>query len=277
MLNINITEDALLQKEKILDENGFGVIYGHKCTETNKWYIGQTSQKNPLSRWGLNGRRYLEKENGEFRHKKFAPAILKYGWDKFEHYILGYYLIEDLKNFEIFWISEKNSFLEGYNSTDGSEPVNRKKERNFKKLNKEERILKYSHPHTEETKQYLREINLGKHHTEETKRKMSESHKGKIPKITPERNKKLSDIGKTKIGSLNSFYGKHHTEETKQKLRESSSKPVLQIDPITNEIIKRFPSPTVAAKEVGLSNCSTISHCCLGSQQTSKGFKWRYE
>lgn len=34
-----------------------------------------------------------------------------------------------------------------------------------------------------------------------------------------ERNRKLSEIGKTKIGSLNNFFGKHHSEETLQKLR----------------------------------------------------------
>lgn len=34
-----------------------------------------------------------------------------------------------------------------------------------------------------------------------------------------ERNRKLSEIGKTKVGELNSFYGRHHTEKTKEKLR----------------------------------------------------------
>ena len=30
--------------------------------------------------------------------------------------------------------------------------------------------------------------------------------------------KKLSDIGKTKVGKLNNFYGRKHSEETKKKI-----------------------------------------------------------
>lgn len=35
------------------------------------------------------------------------------------------------------------------------------------------------------------------------------------------RNKKLSEIGKTKVGKLNSFYGHTHSEETRQKLSDA--------------------------------------------------------
>ena len=35
------------------------------------------------------------------------------------------------------------------------------------------------------------------------------------------KNKKLSEIGKTKVGKLNSFYGRKHSEETRQKLRDA--------------------------------------------------------
>lgn len=39
-------------------------------------------------------------------------------------------------------------------------------------------------------------------------------------KYSAEHNRKLSEIGKTKIGKLNSFYGKHHSEETRKKISE---------------------------------------------------------
>lgn len=59
----------------------------------------------------------------------------------------------------------------------------------------------------------------GKKLSEETKRKMSLSKIGK-PK-SEECKRKLSEIGKTKIGKLNSFYGKIHSEETKKKISET--------------------------------------------------------
>ena len=54
-------------------------IYIHKNKINNKVYIGQTSQ-NPKKRWD-NGRGYQSSP-------KFYNAILKYGWDNFEHIIL---------------------------------------------------------------------------------------------------------------------------------------------------------------------------------------------
>ena len=52
------------------------------------------------------------------------------------------------------------------------------------------------------------------------------------------KNKKLSDIGKTKIGELNNFYGHKHSGETLKKLRKPKS-----------EEIKQKISNTVKSKE----------------------------
>ena len=54
-------------------------IYIHKNKINGKVYIGQTSQK-PEKRWD-NGRGYETSS-------KFYNAILKYGWNNFEHIIL---------------------------------------------------------------------------------------------------------------------------------------------------------------------------------------------
>lgn len=56
------------------------------------------------------------------------------------------------------------------------------------------------------------------------------------------RNKKLSDIGKTKTGEKNSFYGKHHSKETKQKLSDAWTKK-------DNTERKKKISNTVKSKE----------------------------
>jgi hypothetical protein len=55
---------------------------------TKKVYIGITS-RSPKDRWGKNGNGYLrKKENGEYIQPLIARAILKYGWEAFEHIIL---------------------------------------------------------------------------------------------------------------------------------------------------------------------------------------------
>ena len=53
---------------------------------------------------------------------------------------------------------------------------------------------------------------------------------------------------------------------------------VYQIDKYTNNIINEFPSIKEAAIAMGnLSNRSTINRCCLGSNKTAFGFKWKYK
>ena len=59
------------------------LIYCHVNKINGKRYVGYTSYThNPNRRW-RDGLGYL---NGH--HKIFASAILKYGWDNFEHIIL---------------------------------------------------------------------------------------------------------------------------------------------------------------------------------------------
>ena len=55
-------------------------IYIHKNKINGKIYVGQTSYKNPNSRW-----RYGE---GYKKSVKFYNSIKKYGWENFEHLIL---------------------------------------------------------------------------------------------------------------------------------------------------------------------------------------------
>jgi group I intron endonuclease len=63
-------------------------VYKHINTVTKKVYIGITS-RSPKYRWGKNGNGYLrKKENGEYIQPLIARAILKYGWEAFEHIIL---------------------------------------------------------------------------------------------------------------------------------------------------------------------------------------------
>lgn len=86
-------------------------IYIHTNKKNNKSYVGQTRQK-------LNQRwRYGE---GYKREPKFYNAIKKYGWDNFEHKILAICdTQEEANELEELFIKKYNSYIEGYNLTEG--------------------------------------------------------------------------------------------------------------------------------------------------------------
>ena len=53
------------------------------------------------------------------------------------------------------------------------------------------------------------------------------------------------------------------------------TKCVEQINPETGQVLRVYPSSTVAANFMEISQ-SHISACCNGRQQTCGGFKWRF-
>lgn len=96
------------------------------------------------------------------------------------------------------------------NKTDGGDGVAGYRYTNVQKSEISARMKgRKGKPHTEETKQKLREINLGKHSkpiTEEHKRKISESNKGRIK--SPEHRAKISkaNVGRTPTDVERSAY-----------------------------------------------------------------------
>lgn len=95
-------------------------IYYHICKITNKLYIGITSL-DVSRRWRNNGEGYLLKnKDGEFNQPKFANAILKYGWDNFEHYIYASGLTkQEAENMEAILIKAFDTIKNGYNIREG--------------------------------------------------------------------------------------------------------------------------------------------------------------
>ena len=87
-------------------------VYCHNNKINNKKYIGITCQK-PKYRWGKDGHNYS-------LQTKFYNAILKYGWDNFDHIILEENLEEQeaLKS-EQKYIEKYNSISNGYNVSTG--------------------------------------------------------------------------------------------------------------------------------------------------------------
>lgn len=139
------------------------VVYSHKCLITGKIYIGITCQ-NPISRWG-GGKNYRGCTH-------FYNAILKYGWDNFEHTILADNLSkEEACIIEKQLISQYKLAGLSYNITDGGEGVS-------------------GLQHSISTRKKLSTIRKGIQFSEETLKKMSKSHVGK--KLTSEAISKIS-------------------------------------------------------------------------------------
>lgn len=159
-----------------MKENNY-IVYRH-TSPSDKVYIGITSKK-PEYRWS-NG-------NGYKDSPKFYNAIKKYGWNNFKHEILfsglndisAKMIEEDL----IYYYKSLNLSYNISNGGDGTKGVIMSKEARLKMSNaKKGKPSNRKGKHlSEETKEKLRQANLGKHHSGYSKRKMSESHKGQIP------------------------------------------------------------------------------------------------
>ena len=90
------------------------IVYKHQSRITGKVYIGITCQ-NPIKRWGAG--------NNYRGCLHFYAAILKYGWDSFDHIILYDSLSKDEAitimvingNLKITWIYDKGRrYYRGY-------------------------------------------------------------------------------------------------------------------------------------------------------------------
>jgi group I intron endonuclease len=221
-----------------------GWIYLIRNKVNGKCYVGQTRQKKVETRWAYHRNAHIS-NNGYF-----SNSIRKHGWDSFEPSVICEIPNEELDAREIFEISERNTLApNGYN-LDGGGGVN-----------------KVVHPDTRES---MRQSQLGRKHPEEVKVK----------------------IGSSQIGELNHMYGKVFTEEHRNKLRQTArksgydhSKMAEEDKPnkvevnqytIEGDFLKTHESITKAAEEMGV-NRTTIGNCCRGKSKTSCGFIWKYK
>lgn len=223
-------------------------VYKHTNKKNGKIYIGITGRK-PEERW----------ENGHgYYGQPFYNAILKYGWDNFEHDILFTDLMEsEAKEKEIELIEEYKSSNSkyGYNASIGGESAN------------------------------------GMVHTEETKEKIRCSLKGRVSPM------KGRHWNGERAGENNPFYGKTHTEETKKKMKKSykcsitqesrekmsknrkgkasgssnhKSRSVICVN--TGKVYKTMKE---AAEDTGANQCKIID-VCRGARKTTAGMMWKY-
>lgn len=223
-------------------------IYIHKNKINGKVYIGQTCQK-PEKRWN-NGRGYETSP-------RFYNAILKYGWDNFEHIILYTNLtLEEANQKEQELIKFYNSTDEnfGYNITHGGKNFHHSEETK-KKIGESNSISQKGKHWSQEQRELMSELFsgennpfYGKHHTEESKQLISEHRKGK------------------RAGEEHPFYGKHHTEESLEKMSKNRmSKGGKKVKCITTGEI--FETMMDAARWCGLATACSIGQACNSSNK----------
>jgi group I intron endonuclease len=158
-------------------------------------------------------------------------AINKYGKENFKKELICECKTKNkLNKSEKYWIKKLNSKNPniGYNIAEGGQSVNYwiyYKKYFPEKYN--EIIEKFKdHPVSSETREKLRQANLGKKYSQEINKK-----KGLLGSKNPFYGKKHSIETKQKIsktqslkykGINNPFYGKHHSSETREKLRQAN-------------------------------------------------------
>lgn len=161
---------------------------------------------------------------------------------------------------------------------------------------------------TQQTRDKLREINLGHQVSEETKKKISDKAKARFKNpayihpllgrpLSEETRKKLSESNKgVQAGEKHPLFGTHHSEKTKQKISEKTkdrlSNPqnhpmygktegknpraiaINQYDKLGN-FIATWSCAKEAANRLNIDH-SAITKCCKGKYKTAGGYIWKY-
>ena len=209
-------------------------VYKHTNKINNKVYIGITRQK-PTARWKGNGVGYKPKKENTSR---LYNAILKYGWNNFNHEILYSGLSkEQAEEKEIELIAKYKSDQQeyGYNIDHGGNATGKM---------------------SESTIQKLIEIHKDKEKNKIRYQKISEARKGMV--FSEEHKKHLSEAKKGKS------FGKNN----------NNHRDVIQYD-LDMNFIKEFGSLADAQRELKVSSaniCRAIKY-----DRTCGGYKWKYK
>ena len=229
-------------------------LYCHTNKANGKRYFGVTGM-NPKRRWAGG--------HGYTTCTRFNAAIVKHGWDNFEHEILADGLTEEeAHRLERECIEKHQTTNEkyGYNQSTGGKGG------------------RSGIPHTEEWRKAVSKKQKGRIHSEEHNRKISEAMKGR--KFTEEHLRKLSEARKGKKLSeehrrhmSEAQKGKIMSEEAKRKMRESKRRMMKPV--YCEETDTIYESVAAAARALGVSS-SNLSATCRGKFSHVGGYHVRF-
>ena len=179
-------------------------VYVHTCKANGKRYVGCTTQARPELRWGRNGEGY--------KGQLFERAILKHGWNNFQHEVFEVDSAEEMYRKEIELISfyHSNDPKFGYNNSSGGEKgaSGCKRSKEYRKKMSESRK---GRTFSEEHRKHCAEANRRTANDPERIRKIAEAKKGK-PR-SKETKEKMSEFQKKRW--LDPEYRKHMVEARK--------------------------------------------------------------
>lgn len=175
-------------------------IYKLTCMKNKKVYIGATRQ-NVKDRW-RNGKAY---KTGDL-----AIDIEKYGWDAFDKQIVESGLSQEKAiQKEKQYIEKYDSYINGYNNSEGGEiPTNEKIEKTKKSLT--------GRKIGAEARKNMSEARIGMKFSDEHKMHLSESH----------------------VGNTGFWTGKKRDKKTAESISDKLSKPIRCIE--TGQVFKNL-------------------------------------
>lgn len=235
-------------------------LYCHTNRINGKQYVGIT-KRGSEKRWGASGYRYKKQAIG--------AAIEKYGWENFDHEILLTGLTkEEAEAEEKRFVRELGTLApNGYNLTTGGNLGCEVSDETREKL----RAVHLGKPKRPEAIAKTAAAHRGKTVSEETRRKLSEARKGL--KESEEWRRHISEGGK----------GRKWSESQREKYMKSrvyatggdvsNSRRVAQYTK-DGDLVAVYDCMTDAAKTIN--NNHHISECCRGTVPTAGGFVWRY-
>lgn len=259
-------------------------VYCHINKINNKRYYGITMQD--INRRWTNGRTY--KPKNENHNSRFYNAILKYGWDNFEHIILCDNLNKkEAEDLEVKFIKEYDTTNpeKGYNIQAGGnskgrntdeirERISKGRMKKVVQINKKDYSIIKVWDSGEEAS-----LTLGIHQSNMSKCLSGEriSTGGYIWSFYDESENseelalRIESMVKEKRNSRKHTLSESH----KIKLIKSTSKKVAMLNKNTLEQINAFKSMSEASRATGV-GVTNISEVCRGIRGSAGGYIWRF-
>lgn len=229
------------------------IIYKHTNKINKKSYIGQTCCKSAEIRWGKNGKKYLlkNKKTNKYIQPKFARALLKYGWNNFEHSILENDILSNSEadKLEEYYIKKYNTIKQGYNILKGGHKTSGNNKVIYQ-LDESKNILKVFNS-INEAALYLGDIKY---------------------------NQAISKCCKNLRNNFKNYYWCYKDKYNSYKIQKKSKYKRFQILQLNYnyKIINEYECSKQAAKILNLQSSGIIA-CCLGKYKTCGGYKWCYK